>query len=89
MNAFPKVVVSSTLDKAEWGELHPDPAATWLKEITRLKERPGGNINISGSAALVAWLLGQGLLDELEPVCSRSWSATASACSATSATQRA
>jgi dihydrofolate reductase len=35
------------------------------QEITRLKEQPGQNINISGSATLVAWLLSQGLLDEL------------------------
>ena len=27
--------------------------------------QPGQNINISGSATLVAWLLSQGLLDEL------------------------
>jgi dihydrofolate reductase len=64
MNAVPKVVVSSTLDKAEWENstlIQRDVA----QEITRLKEQPGQNINISGSAALVAWLLGQGLLDEL------------------------
>ena len=64
LTAVPKVVVSSTLGKAEWANstlIQRDVA----QEITRLKERPGGNINISGSAALVAWLLGQGLLDEL------------------------
>ena len=64
MNAFPKVVVSTTLNTAEWENstlIQRDVA----QEITRLKEEPGGNINISGSAALVAWLLGQGLLDEL------------------------
>ena len=64
MNAIPKVVVSATLDKAEWENstlIRGDVA----QEITRLKEQPGQNINISGSAALVAWLLGQGLLDEL------------------------
>ena len=64
MNAVPKVVVSATLDKAEWENstlIRGDVA----QEITRLKERPGRNINISGSATLVAWLLGQGLLDEL------------------------
>ena len=64
MNAFPKVVVSSTLDKAEWEN------STLIRgdvtgQITRLKEQPGKDIIISGSAALVAWLLRQGLLDEL------------------------
>jgi dihydrofolate reductase len=64
MSAFPKVVVSTTLEKAEWENstlIRGDVA----QEITRLKAQPGRNINISGSAALVAWLLGQGLLDEL------------------------
>ncbi|HJZ02706.1 MAG TPA: dihydrofolate reductase family protein [Streptosporangiaceae bacterium] len=64
MNAVPKVVVSATLDKAEWENstlIRRDVA----QEITRLKEQPGQNINISGSTTLVAWLLGQGLLDEL------------------------
>jgi dihydrofolate reductase len=64
MSAFQKVVVSTTLDKAGWENttlIGGDVAA----EVTRLKERPGKNINISGSATLVTWLLRQGLLDEL------------------------
>jgi dihydrofolate reductase len=64
MNATPKVVVSTTLDRAEWQNstlIRGDAA-----EITRLKSRPGKNINVSGSATLVAWLLRQGLLDELD-----------------------
>jgi len=64
MSAIPKVVVSTTLDKATWENttlIGGDVAA----EIARLKERPGRNINVSGSPTLVAWLLRQGLLDEL------------------------
>lgn len=64
MSAFQKVVVSTTLDKADWENttlIGGDVAAG----VTRLKERPGKNINISGSATLVTWLLRQGLLDEL------------------------
>jgi len=64
MNSTPKVVVSTTLSRAEWENstlVSGDVAA----EITRLKEQPGKNINISGSATLVTWLLRQGLLDEL------------------------
>jgi dihydrofolate reductase len=63
MNAVPKVVVSATLEQAEWENstlIRGDVA-----EITRLKEQPGKNINISGSPTLVTWLLRQGLLDEL------------------------
>lgn len=64
MNAVSKVVVSTTLDAADWenSSLIRGDAA----EITRLKEQPGKNIGISGSPTLVTWLLGQGLLDELD-----------------------
>lgn len=64
MNAVSKVVVSATLDAADWENsslIRADAA-----KITRLKEQPGQNIGISGSPTLVAWLLGQGLLDELD-----------------------
>jgi dihydrofolate reductase len=64
MNAVPKVVVSATLGAADWENsslIRGDVA-----EITRLKQQPGKNIAISGSSSLVAWLLGQGLLDELD-----------------------
>jgi dihydrofolate reductase len=43
-----------------------EAAETWTGEITGLKQQPGKNINISGSATLVAWLLRQGLLDALD-----------------------
>ncbi len=65
MNAVPKVVVSTTLSKAEWQNstlIRGDVAA----EITRLKQQPGKNIGVSGSATLVGWLLREGLLDELD-----------------------
>ena len=65
MNAISKFVVSSTLDKAEWQNttlLNEDIA----KKIAELKELPGQNINVSGSATLVGWLLDEGLLDELD-----------------------
>jgi dihydrofolate reductase len=65
MNAFPKVVVSTTLERAEWqnSTLIKDDVA---EEITKLKQQPGRNINVSGSATLVTWLLRQGLLDQLD-----------------------
>jgi dihydrofolate reductase len=64
MNAMPKVVVSSTLQKADWQNtavVGTDP----VREITALKQRPGKNINVSGSATLIRWLLAERLLDEL------------------------
>jgi dihydrofolate reductase len=64
MNATPKVVVSTTLDRTEW-ENSTLIGGDVARQVTRLKEQPGGNINVSGSPTLVARLLGQGLLDEL------------------------
>ena len=64
MNETPKVVASTTLDRVEWqnsvlleGDL--------VEAVTALKDRPGKNIGISGSAMLVRSLLEKGLLDEL------------------------
>ena len=65
MNATPKVVVSTTLGRAEWQNstlISGDVA----EHITRLKQQPGKNISVSGSVTLTAWLLRAGLLDELE-----------------------
>jgi dihydrofolate reductase len=64
MNATPKVVVSTTLDRADWE--NSTLIRGTAEEISRLKEQPGKNINVSGSATLVAWLLRQGLLDVLD-----------------------
>lgn len=62
MNAIPKLVVSTTLEKADWNNstLIATPA-----QLVAYKERRGRNIAISGSAELVRSLLHAGLLDEL------------------------
>jgi dihydrofolate reductase len=64
MNALPKYVVSSTLDRAEWNN------STIIKgnlseEVAKLKEQPGQNLLIFGSGGLVNNLLHEHLLDEL------------------------
>jgi len=64
MNAMPKVVVSSTLKKADWQNT-TIVGAYPVREIAALKQQPGRNINVSGSAMLVRWLLRERLLDEL------------------------
>jgi dihydrofolate reductase len=64
MNNAPKYVVSTTLDEVEWQNstlLDGDLA----EEVTKLKQQPGKDITISGSATLVRSLLRAGLLDEL------------------------
>jgi dihydrofolate reductase len=64
MNNTPKVVVSTTLSSADW-QNSSLISGNVSEEIVKLKQQPGANIGISGSATLVAWLLRHGLLDEL------------------------
>ena len=64
MNHTPKFVVSTTLTQADWRN------STLIKgdivdEIGKLKQQPGKNINISGSATLIRSLLRDRLVDEL------------------------
>ncbi len=63
MNNTPKVVFSRTLDKAEWNnsKLVKDNIA---EEVQRLKEQPGKNMIIVGSASIVQALTNLGLVDE-------------------------
>ena len=65
MNSFPKVVVSTTLDRADW-QNSTLISTNIAGEITKLKQQPGRNINVSGSGTLVDWLVRQGLLDRLD-----------------------
>jgi dihydrofolate reductase len=65
MNNTPKYVVSTTLTSADWHNstlINDDVAG----QISDLKQQPGKNIGMSGSAALVSWLLRHGLLDRLD-----------------------
>lgn len=66
MNEAPKYVVSSTLAEAGWqnSTIINDPARV-VAEVTRLKQQPGQNILLPGSASLVHSLLGTGLIDEI------------------------
>jgi len=65
MNGTVKYVVSGTLKSAEWQNSTLIPAASAIAEIAELKQRPGKNIGMTGSATLVSSLLREGLLDEL------------------------
>ena len=64
MNAIPKIVFSRTLDRAEWSNsrLVKENIA---EEISQLKQQPGGDLAIFGSANLTMSLLQMGLVDEL------------------------
>ena len=65
LNAVPKVVVSTTLEKAEW-ENSTLISSDVARAIAELKQQPGKNINISGSPVLVRRLLRDGLIDTLD-----------------------
>jgi dihydrofolate reductase len=67
INNTPKVVVSKTLDKVEWGQwntvsLIKDNLA---EEIAKLKQQSGKNIAIVGSPTLVRTMLQSDVLDTL------------------------
>jgi dihydrofolate reductase len=63
MNALPKFVFSRTLDKAEWNNtrLVKENAA---EEISKLKNQPGKDLFLFGSADLASSLTPRGLIDE-------------------------
>jgi dihydrofolate reductase len=66
LNALTKVVASSTLDDAPWGDfpaatVTPDPVAT----VRELKEQSGKDIWLWGSLTLMRSLLAAGLVDEV------------------------
>lgn len=63
MNAVPKYVFSRTLERTDWAN------STLVKEeagkaVARLKERPGKDLFVFGSADLSATLIRHGLFDE-------------------------
>jgi len=63
-NNMPKYVVSSTLKNPEWNNstvINGDIAS----EVKKLREQPGGDIVIHGSAMLVQTLIENDLVDEL------------------------
>jgi dihydrofolate reductase len=68
MNNTPKYVVSSTLTSADWqnSTLISGQPVGIVGQIAALKQQPGKNIGMSGSSALVGWLLRRCLLDRLD-----------------------
>jgi len=63
LNAVEKYVASSTMDNPEWenstvlhGDLHD--------EVHKLKDRPGGNLGVTGSITVCHSLINAGMVDE-------------------------
>lgn len=63
MNGLPKYVVSTTLDEVAWNNSHLIKGDV-AKEVAALKQQPGQDIAIHGSADLVRTLMQHGLIDE-------------------------
>ncbi len=63
MNSLPKIVFSKTLQKADWNNSRLAKGEL-AEEVTRLKQQPGGDMVVLGSATLASQLLQLGLIDE-------------------------
>ena len=63
MNSIPKVVFSNTLEAAGWSNTRLVKGGA-EEEVARLKQEPGQDLFIFGSANLIGSLTTQGLIDE-------------------------
>lgn len=63
MNSLPKYVVSRTLQEVSWNNSRLIKGNV-AEEVSRLKQQPGQDILLAGSAALVQTLMQHDLIDE-------------------------
>ncbi|WP_030667507.1 dihydrofolate reductase family protein [Streptomyces sp. NRRL B-1347] len=65
LNALPKYVASRTLTRADWTGTEIIGRDDLVKDVTALKERPGRELQLHGSAGLAQSLLAHELIDTL------------------------
>ena len=68
LNAMPKVVFSTTLAKAPWGDWNNARVVRTnaMDEVAKLKEQPGKNMVLWGSISLAQSLIDAGQVDEYQ-----------------------
>ena len=64
-NGMAKYVVSSTLSDPSWSNTTVIKPDAIVEEVSKLREQPGGDILINGSAQLIQTLLDNNLVDEV------------------------
>src|SRR5260221_12625669 len=64
LDTKPKYVASTTLTKPRWANTTV-LSGDLLAAIRELKAKPGRELQVQGSGALIRWLLGNGLVDEM------------------------
>ena len=69
MNNLPKIVFSKTLKEADWNNSRL-VSDNIRDEVSKLKQQPGRDMVVFGSATLASYLLQEGLIDEYRVILS-------------------